>query len=142
MVQRGHYGGMANRDFSALVGCEVRQVGVDYQVRLVLVDGPYQDERVNAELVIEAPFRYKAEDRKWHDIQPGQVTTLGPVVTMFGRTVQAVTFDGLILTVDFGHDVRIEVATMTHYESWNLSGTGVPGYIAGPWDLNEELESP
>jgi hypothetical protein len=41
---------MTNRDFGALVGCEVRQVGIDYQVRLNLVDGPYQDERVNAEL--------------------------------------------------------------------------------------------
>ena len=77
-----------------LVGCEARRVGLDYQVRLLLVDGPYRDERVNAELVIEAPFRYKAEDGRWHDIQPGDVTTLGPVVTMFGRTVQEATFDG------------------------------------------------
>ena len=39
---------MPNRDFSALVGCQVQRVCLDYQVTLSLVDGPYPQERVNA----------------------------------------------------------------------------------------------
>jgi hypothetical protein len=126
---------MANRDFGALVGCEVRRVCLDYQVTLTLVDGPYQQERVNAGLQIEAPFTYKAEDGVSYEIEPGEVTTLGPVVNLFKLTVQAANFDGRTLTIDFENGARIEVATLSHYESWNLTGAGVPGYIAGPWDL-------
>jgi hypothetical protein len=113
------------------------EAAFDYQGTLLLVDGPSQAERVSAELVIEAPIRYTAEDRRWSVIQPGDVATLGPVVTLFGRTVQDATFDGRVLALDFGNDVRIEVGTMAHYESWNLTGHGIQGYIAGPWDLDD-----
>ena len=129
---------MANRDFTALVGCEVQRVCIDYQVTLTLVDGAYQQERVNAGLQIEAPFRYEAVDGIGYDVRPGEVATLAPVVTLFKMIIQSVGFDGRTLTIDFDGGARIEVGTLSHYESWNLTGTGVDGYIAGPWDLEAE----
>jgi hypothetical protein len=44
-------------DVSALVGCEVRRLQLDYQVTLLLVDGPRSAERVSATLILEAPIR-------------------------------------------------------------------------------------
>ncbi len=127
--------GMPTRDLSALVGCDVRRVSFDYQVTLLLADGPYQYERVNATLTVEAPFRFRGPDAKWHAVQPGQVETLGPVLTLFGQTVQEATFDGDALTIGLGDASIIEVETSPIYKSWSLTGTGVPEIIAGPWDL-------
>jgi len=123
---------MTIRDLSALIGCEVRRVCIDYQVTLTLVEGPYDHERVNAGLQIEAPFSYTAKDGTKFDIEPNQAATLGPVVNLFNLTVLAVNFDGRTLTVAFQDGAQIEVPTLSQYESWNLTGAGVLGYIAGP----------
>jgi len=61
-------------------------------------------------------------------------------IDLFMRRVVRASFDGQALTVGFDDGAQIAVETDPKYESWNLTGAGVPEVIAGPWYLPESGE--
>jgi hypothetical protein len=90
-----------------LIGCEVWRTAFDYQVRLTLVArGADEGYRVDAELVIETPFQLRDAAGEWHEVDPGSVDTLRPVLRLFMSTVATVDVgDRGALTIEFedGH---------------------------------------
>jgi hypothetical protein len=117
-----------------LVGCEVWRTAFDYQVRLTLV-ARASDEgyRVEAELVIETPFLLRDAAGVWHEVDPGSVDTLHPVLRLFMSKVAAVTVtEHGALTIDFVDGHGLFVSPDTAFESWRLSGTGVHAIVVGP----------
>jgi len=123
-------------DVALLAGCVVNMVSFDYQVRLLLVDGAYGNERVSASLVIEAPIELR-DGELVHEVRPGEPQTLPPMLDLLHRTVRNATFDGRTLTLLFDNGVVVTVVTAPTMESWNLSGRGVRNLIVGPWCLTQ-----
>ena len=123
-------------NLGALVGCTVTRVAFDYQVRLLLVDGPYPNERVSAELVIETPITFSDDAGVNHDVRPGDTRTVAPILGLFQRSVLTAAFDGRVLTIVFDDQAVLEVRTSKTYESWNITRRGVPDLIAGPWSVS------
>lgn len=119
---------------TALVGCQVHRTAFDYQVRLVIValdaGGDY---RVDAELVIEAPFLLRDVTGEWHELDPGAGSALAPVLDLFMKTIVGVeirTRGTLALAFDDGGELI--VGADPWYESWTLSGRGVDDVVVGP----------
>jgi hypothetical protein len=98
------------------------------------------EERVNADLVIEAPLRFRDSDGQWHDVKPGDAKSVGPVALLFNRKVRSATFDGRTLALDFDDHQKISVETTPTLESWSLAGEGVPEIIAGPWVFGDSSD--
>jgi hypothetical protein len=119
---------------SALVGCQVRRTAFDYQVRLTLVAHDSGDGyRVDAELVIESPFRFRAATGEWHEFEPGTGSRLAPVLDLFMKSVAAVeTGEGGALALAFDDGSELFIGIDQRFESWQLSGIGVDGILAGP----------
>ncbi|GIJ52347.1 hypothetical protein Val02_92330 [Virgisporangium aliadipatigenens] len=121
---------------TALVGCAVYRTAFDQQVRLLLVDSG----RVDAELVIETTLMLRDTAGTWHHLEPGTGAALAPVLDLFGHTVRLVEVRGagaLLMAFDSGMELR--VYPHPHYESWDLTGTGVAPITVGPgghpdWD--------
>ena len=105
----------------------------DYQVRLLLSDGPYPSERVSAELVIETPITLTEKGGVKHLVQSGDTRTVEPILGLFQRNVLSASFDGLILTIVFDDQAVLEVPTSKAFQSWNLEGHGVPNLES--WSL-------
>jgi hypothetical protein len=117
-----------------LVGCEVWRTAFDYQVRLTLV-ARASDEgyRVEAELVIETPFLLRDAAGDWHEVDPGSVDTLRPVLRLFMSTVATVAVSERgALTIEFEDGHGLFVSPDAAFESWSLSGTGVHAIVIGP----------
>jgi len=119
-------------ELGALIGCTVTRVAFDYQVRLLLADGSYPNELVLAELVIEALITFTEDNGANHAVQPGDTRTVVPILDLFRRSVLSAAFDGRVLTIVFDNQVVLEVQTSQTFESWSLSGRGVPDFIVGP----------
>ena len=115
-----------------MIGCTVTRVAFDYQVRLLLADGSYPNELVLAELVIEALITFTEDNGANHAVQPGDTRTVVPILDLFRRSVLSAAFDGRVLTIVFDNQVVLEVQTSQTFESWSLSGRGVPDFIVGP----------
>lgn len=119
-------------DISSLVGGEVRRLSFDYQVTLLLAEGPANSERLSANLQIEAPIvvehRGEVEQCDPNDKQTHQAMTrvLHLVVT------EAIVDDRDVLRLTFDDGTTLAVARDQQYESWNLTGTGVPNILMGP----------
>lgn len=122
-------------DLGSLIGCTVTRLAFDYQVRLLLSDGPYPNERVSAELVIEAPITFTEKGGVKRQVQPGDTRTVAPILGLFQRNVLSASFDGLVLTIVFDDQAVLEVPTSEAFQSWNLEGHGVPNLEAGPWSV-------
>lgn len=120
-------------DLSPLVGCTVGRLSFDFQVTLSLAstDGVY-GERVDALLVVESPFTItRAGDEL--QVVPGEQKGLEATLGLLHREVTHVTVgadESLSLTLDGG--VQVRVPRDPHYEAWQLNGTGVQAWIAGP----------
>jgi len=136
VVEAGMIESMPPDDVALLAGCVVNMVSFDYQVRLLLVDGAYGNERVSASLVIEAPIELR-DGELVHEVRPGEPQTLPPMLDLLHRTVRNATFDGRTLTLLFDNGVVVTVVTAPTMESWNLSGRGVRNLIVGPWCLTQ-----
>jgi hypothetical protein len=119
---------------TALIGCEVWRTSFDHQVRLLLVaPSPGGGHRVNAELVIESPFRLRDPTGTWHELEPGAGARLAPVLDLFQTTVTAVEVgDHGALTLGFAAGRQLFVAPDPQFESWQLAGVGVKGILVGP----------
>jgi hypothetical protein len=76
---------MTSDDVTLLTGCVVTRVSFDYQVILLLVDGPFRKERVSAHLVIEAPIELRDLDAAEHEVLPGEPRTLAPMLHLLHR---------------------------------------------------------
>jgi Family of unknown function (DUF6188) len=64
---------------TTLIGCHVDRTTFDYQVRLGFSAlDPDEGYRVDADLVIEAPFLLCDRDGEWHELDPGTGTGLAP----------------------------------------------------------------
>lgn len=124
---------MTEHDLRALVGCTIDRVGFDYQVRLQLHDGLYPDERVVAELVVETPFRLGIGS-VWHTIEPGVVSTLAPVLNLFTHKIVAAQYKDRILSISFDGGLEMAVPTSREFETWNLTGRGVPQILVAMED--------
>lgn len=100
-----------------LVGTQVWRTSFDFQVRLLLVDHP----RLNAELVVEVPFRLYGTDGVDHLITPGEPATLVPVLRLFRQTISTVDVtDEETLTITFGSGCRLEASPAAEFESWSV----------------------
>ncbi|MEA2931883.1 MAG: hypothetical protein QOI56_668 [Actinomycetota bacterium] len=119
-------------DLSELVGAEVRRIAFDYQVTLLLVAGPAEAERVSASLQIEAPLRVE-HDGQVVECDPNDKATHGGMTHILHLVVTDASLDAddtLRLTFDDG--TSLAVARDVRYESWNLTGEGVPHIVMGP----------
>lgn len=119
-------------DLSALVGADVRRIAFDYQVTLLLADGPGDAERVSAVLQIEAPIRVE-HSGVIAMCDPNDKATHGPMTRILHLVVSHASVDGAnTLRLAFDDGTSLVVAQDEHYESWNLSGKGVPNVLMGP----------
>jgi hypothetical protein len=113
-------------DLSPLVGTEVRQLRLDYQVTLLLVDGPNDQERASGLLQIETPFRLETDGQTW-TVVPSDKSTHAPVCHLVHLTVVLAEMDDDgRLRLRFSDGSALTVERDPRYESWNLTGSGVP----------------
>lgn len=120
-------------DLSPLIGCTVGQVCLDYRVSLNLAntDGIYA-ERVDALLVVESPFTITGFGEPVR-VDPNEKQGLEAAIGLLHRTITGVAVSrdqSLSLTFEGGQEVN--VPRDPHYESWEITGRGVQGWIAGP----------
>ena len=120
-------------DLSALTGCVVGRVSLDYQVSLLLAstDGIH-GERVDALLVIESPFTITRGGRQLH-VEPNAKRGLEATLGLLHRAITAASIsadESLSLTLD--GEQEIHVPRDPNYEAWQISGRGIQGWIAGP----------
>ena len=60
---------------TTLIDCQVWRTAFDYQVRLTLIGrDPDEGYRVDAELVIETPFRLRDAAGEWHELDPASAS--------------------------------------------------------------------
>lgn len=119
-------------DLTALVGAEVRQIRFDYQVTLVLVDGPDRRERVAAELQLEAPFRITSSKGTW-TVEPEAKESYAPAVQLLHLHVSGAEMtedETLLLSFDDGSALTVE--RHPSFETWNLTGVGIPQVLVTP----------
>lgn len=119
-------------DLSALVGADVRRIAFDYQVTLVLVEGPSNAERVSANLQIEAPIRveYGGEVVECDPNDKSTHAAMTPILHLVLTDASVGDDDALHLRFDDG--TSLVVARDHQYESWSLTGVGVPHVLMGP----------
>jgi hypothetical protein len=117
-----------------LVGCQVWRISFDYQVRLTLVARhPDEGFSVDAELVIEVPFRLRDATGEWHELDPGSGVTLAPALGLFQMTITTLAVGetgGLTLGFDSG--AELVVVPHPQFEAWSLTGHGVHDVTIGP----------
>jgi hypothetical protein len=120
-------------NLSPLVGCTVGRLCLDYQVTLYIAstDGVYA-ERVDALLVVESPFTItRAGDPV--QVNPSGKRGLEATLGLLHREITQVEVgadESLSLTLD--DNAQVNVPPDAHYESWQITGRGVQGWIAGP----------
>jgi len=124
-------------DLGALVGSQVRRITFDDRVSLLLVDDARVEQRVIANLAIEAAIAFCDSEGADHEIRPGVPASLSPILQLLRRRVTAVTFDGRELAVSLDDRSRFSVFTGERYEAWNLHGLGIPNLVAGPWSITD-----
>ena len=123
---------MSPPDLAPLTGCIVGHILLDYRVSLGLAsqDGKY-GERVDAILVIGAPFEVSS-DRATERVTPDDTANYAAVLPLLHATVaDAIIASDESLRVSFENGFSLTVPRHQHYESWEISGRGVAGWIAG-----------
>jgi Family of unknown function (DUF6188) len=119
-------------DLSPLVGSKVRQIRLDYQVTLFLVDGAEDDERVSGLLQIESPFRMETESGTW-TITPSDKSSHAPACQLLHlKVVSAYMDEHQTLRLGFSDGITVTVERDRRYESWNLTGSGIPQVLITP----------
>ena len=119
---------------TTLVGCVVHRTAFDMQVRLSFADpDPGVHRRIDAELVIETPFRLTDAAGRRYDLEPGSGSRLGPTLDLLHRVVRTVEVGPQgALELTFGSGAVLLVGPPPEFESWHLTGTGVDGILVGP----------
>ncbi|MCX5559306.1 DUF6188 family protein [Streptomyces sp. NBC_00038] len=119
---------------TALIGAQVERTSFDFQVRLNLCAlDPEEGYRLDAELVLEAPFLLRDAAGEWHEMAPGTGASLAPVLALFGRSATAVDVQGRgALTIEFDDGSGLWVGPDPQFESWQLTGWGVEPILVGP----------
>ncbi len=125
-------------DLSALVGSQVRRVAFDDRVSLLLVDSANSDQRVIANLVIEAAIALRDPEGTDYEVRPGVTATLPPMLRLLRCRVASANFDGRELAVTLDDGAQFAVYTGQRYEAWDLRGLGIPHVTAGPWCLIDD----
>ncbi|MCX5604173.1 DUF6188 family protein [Streptomyces phaeochromogenes] len=125
----------------ALIGSRVERTAFDQQVRLNLCAlDPDEGYRLDAELVLEAPFLFRDVVGEWHELDPGTGVRLAPVLALYGQSVAAVDVrDRGVLVIDFQDGAGLWIGPDPQFESWHLTGHGVASLMVGPggedgWD--------
>jgi hypothetical protein len=107
------------------VGTEVRQIRLNYQVTLLLVDGAANDERASGLLQIESPFRLETKAGTW-TITPSEKNSHAPVCQLHLGVVSAHMDENKTLLLGFSEGSTVTTGRDGRYGSWNITGTGVP----------------
>lgn len=118
----------------ALIGSRVERTSFDQQVRLSLCAlDPDEGYRLDAELVVEAPFLLWDAAGEWHELDPGTGVRLAPVLALYGQSVAAVDVrDRGVLVIDFQDGAGLWIGPDPQFESWQLTGHGVAPLTVGP----------
>jgi hypothetical protein len=122
-------------DLTPLVGCIVGRLTLDYQVTLMLASqgpGEAYAARVDAHLTIGAAFQLTRAGRT-HVITPDATGNYQAVVGLLHATVSGArigTDESLVMS--FSGDQLLRVPRDPAFESWEISGRGIRGWLAGP----------
>jgi hypothetical protein len=122
-----------DHDLSALVGSTVVRVSFGSGVRLDFTEGRYPNQRVQAEMVIETPFRFR-QGPSWYYIEPDEVDTLSPAVQLLAHKVESAGYRERLLSMSFDGGLEMAVPTSDKYETWSLQGRGVPQILVAMED--------
>jgi Family of unknown function (DUF6188) len=111
---------------------EITGCCMDFAVTLIIQDG--------MTLKLEEPFNLHLEG-VINRIVPGEIATLGPVLTLWRRTIRRATSTKYgDLRIEFADGDSIESAHGELYEAWTLAGgdgllvTSLPGGDVSIWD--------
>jgi hypothetical protein len=118
-----------------LVGCQVYQIKFDYQTALLLVrQDDISSTAISAWLTIHTPFVLRSRDGSIYELDPETSrSALAPVIDLLFVAVAHVSVEGVgTLILDFTDGSTLTVPPHEAYESWELSGDGVPGILVGP----------
>ena len=102
---------------------DVSFIRIDHQARL----------RVGqAEIVIESPFKLRAEGTEYA-LDPGERGGLGPFVALWPDrlTTASVGSDGTLF-LTFGKGATLTVPPDPHYEAWQVAGPGTALIVCMP----------
>ena len=132
---------MDDYDLSGLVGSQVRRVAFDDRVSLLLVDSAHSDQRVIANLVIEAAIALRDADGTDYEVRPGVTASLPPLLRLLRSRVASAKFNGRELLIALDNGAQFTVFTGERYEAWDLRGLGVPQVTAGPWCLTDDASA-
>ena len=106
------------------VGREVTRVEFDWAVGLLLDDGSFL--RVEAPLTLVGAAGTAV-------VVPGEVPTLAPALSLFGRTVRSSVVDPAgTLVIAFDDDSVLRVLQGPEFEAWTATGPG-PAGDPGHW---------
>jgi hypothetical protein len=116
----------------------VRQITLDYQVTLVLVVGPSYAETVSAHLQVETQLTLQRGGQVV-PCDPGDKATHAAVTDLLHLVVSEAFVDAEhVLRLRFDDGTELAVARSQEYESWNLTGVGVPQILMGPPSLDQD----
>lgn len=120
-------------DVSPLVGCRVTQLSLDYRVVLLLATEHGAGSQVDATLTVETPFELGAASGVSSSVVPGVMETLPTILPVLHAKVAEAHVDGRYqLTLRFTSGLSMKVPRDPQYESWELTGTGIEGWLMGP----------
>ncbi|MEV3993638.1 DUF6188 family protein [Streptomyces sp. NPDC049837] len=117
-----------------LVGTRVTRTAFDHQVRISFTDqAPGGRTRIEGELVIETPFTLTDASGHQALMTPGTGPSLAPLLGLFAKVVTETEVTGHgTLSLGFDDGTRLSVDPDPHYESWNLTGSGIDPVLVGP----------
>ncbi len=86
-----------------------------------------------ATLTLGTPFTVTLANSKIVTVEPDTRAGYGDVPTLLRRRISEASADAReALTVHFDDGSVLVIEPSTHYESWQLSGEGVQGWLVGP----------
>lgn len=123
---------MSNGDFAdlqTLVGAKVNYVRFGAQVDINFYGGQNRD-RKYANLQIEHDFVLELSSSKY-EVNIETKKELCRVLELLDTTVSSIHLNGdYILNLVFSNGVKLRVAPVEKYESWNLTGDDLAYYVA------------
>jgi len=116
-------------ELKSLIGAKVNYVRFSYQVDINFIGGKERD-RKYANLQIEVPFQLKTETEAL-TIEPNQISTLAPMIQLLHTSLANIELSSdYELSLEFDNGYILHVKPVQKYEAWNLTGDGLPYFVA------------